>query len=127
MDDLLTPKEQNLIIEDALRSYPKARMPQDITGLVLTRIRMEPEPRFKLTRNDYLLAVALSLVLGAILFGFRSLPPHTLIQIRIHGILLWQSFLVNYRWLVPLTSIMLGASLAAFAFLQLLRPQRLEQ
>ena len=127
MDDLLTPKDQNLIIEDALHSYPLATMPKGITGLVLARIRTEPAPRFKLTRNDFLLAVALSLVLGAILFGFRSLPPHTLIQIRIQGILLWQSFLVNYRWLVPLTSIMLGTSLAGFAFVQLLRPQRLEQ
>jgi hypothetical protein len=127
MDDLLTPKEQNLIIEDALRSYPRARMPEGITGPVLARIRTEPAPRFKLTQNDYLLAVALSLVLGAMFFGFRSLPPHTLIQIRIQGILLWQSFLVNYRWLLPLTSIMLGASLAGFAFLQLLQPQRLEQ
>ena len=127
MDDLLTPKEQNLIIEDALRSYPMARMPEGITGLVLARIRTEPAPRFKLTRNDYVLAVVLSLVLSAIFFALWSLPPHTLIQIRIQGILLWQSFLVNYRWLVPLTSIMLGASLAGFAFLQLLRPQRLEQ
>ena len=127
MDDLLTPKEQNLIIEDALHSYPLATMPKSITELVMARIRTEPAPRFKLTRNDFLLAVALSLVLGAILFGFRSLPPHTFIQIRIQGILLWQSFLVNYRWLVPLSSIMLGISLAGFAFVQLLRSQRLEQ
>jgi len=127
MDDLLTPKEQNLIIEDALRSYPMARMPEGIAGLVLARIRMEPAPRFKLTRNDYVLAVVLSLVLSAIFFALQSLPPHTLIQFRIQGILLWQSFLVNYRWLLPLTSIMLGTSLAGFAFVQLLRPQRLEQ
>ena len=127
MDDLLTPKEQNLIIEDALRSYPMAAMPKSVTDLVLARIHTEPALRFKLTRNDYLLAVALSLVLGAMLFGFRSLPPHTFIQIRIQGILLWQSFLVNYRWLVPLTSIMLGAFLAGLAFFQLLKPQRLEQ
>ena len=127
MDDLLTPKEQNLIIEDALRSYPLATMPEGITGLVLARIRTEPAPRFKLTRNDYVLAVVLSLVLSAIFFALWSLPPHTLIQFRIQGILLWQSFLVNYRWLLPLTSIMLGTSLAGFAFVQLLRPQRLEQ
>jgi len=124
MDDLLNPNEQNLIIEDALRSYPIATMPKSITELVLARIRTEPAPRFQFTRNDYVLAVVLSLVLGAILFALRSLPPHALIQIRIQGILFWQSFLVNYRWLVPLTSIMLGASLAGFAFLQLLRPQR---
>ena len=124
MDDLLTPNEQ---IEDALRSYPMARMPKGITELVLARIRTEPAPRFQLTRNDYVLAVVLSLVLGAILFALQSLPPYALIQIRIQGILLWQSFLVNYRWLVPLTSIMLGTSLAVFAFLQLLLPQRVEQ
>jgi hypothetical protein len=82
MDDLLTPKEQNLIIEDALQSYPLATMPKGITGLVLARIRTEPAPRFKLTRNDFLLAVALSLVLGAILFGFRSLPPHLILLFK---------------------------------------------
>ena len=127
MDDLLTPKEQNLIIEDALHSYPMATMSKSVTELVFARISTEPAPRFKLTRNDYVLAVVFSLVLSAIFFALWSLPPHTLIQIRIQGILLWQSLLVNYRWLLPLTSIMLGASLAGFAFLQLLRPQRLEQ
>ena len=127
MDDLLTPNDQNLIIEDALRSYPMATLPKSITELVLVRIRMEPAPRFQLTRSDYVLAVVLSLILGAMFFALQSLPPHTLLQIRIQGILLWQTFLVNYRWLVPLTSITLGASLAGFAFLQLLRPQRVEQ
>jgi hypothetical protein len=124
MDDLLNPNEQNLIIEAALRSYPMATMPKSITELVMGRIRTEPAPRFQLTRNDYVLAVVLSLVLGAMFFALQSLPPHALIQIRIQGILVWHSFLVNYRWLVPLTCIMLGVSLAGFAFLQLLRPQR---
>jgi hypothetical protein len=124
MDDLLTPSEQNLIIEDALRSYPMATMPKGITELVLARIRTEPAPRFQLTRNDYVLAVVLTMVLGAILFGFQSLPPYILLQIRIQGILLWQGFLVNYRWLVPLTSIMFGTALAGLAFYQSLRTQR---
>lgn len=127
MDDLLTPNEQNLIIEDALRSYPIATMPKSITEFVLARIHAEPAPRFQLTRNDYVLAVVLSLVFGVILFALQSLPPQALLQIRIQGVLLWQSFLVNYRWLLPLISIMLGISLAGFAFLLLLRPQRVEQ
>ena len=127
MDDPLTPKKQNGIIEDALRSYPLDTMPRSITELVLTRIRTEPAPRFQLTRNDYILAVVLSLVLGAMFFALQSLPPHALIQIRIVSFLLWQSFLVNYRWLVHLISFMLGVSLAGFAFFQLLKPQRLEQ
>ena len=124
MDGLLTPDEQEHIIEDALRSYPLATMPGNITPLVITRIRKESAPRFQITRTDYLLAIVLTLVLGAILLGFQSLPPVAFLQVRIQGILLWQSVLVNYRWLLPVTSILLGTFLAGIAFHQLLRSQR---
>ena len=124
MDNLLTPKEQDNIIEDALRTYPVAQMPKDITETVMARIRSEPAPRFQLTRADYLLAVVFVLVLGGIALGFQFLPPIALLQMRIQGILLWQSFLVNYRWLLPLTSILFGTILAGIAFYQLWRFQR---
>ena len=124
MDGFLTPNEQENIIEDALRSYPLANMPRDITETVMSRIVREPAARFQLTRTDYLLAIVLTLVLGAILLGFQYLPPIVLLQMRIQGILLWQSFVVNYRWLLPLTSILLGTFLAGLAFHQLLRYQR---
>ena len=124
MDGLLTPNEQETIIEDALRSYPLAKMPRDVTPSVMSRIGMEPAPRFQITRTDYLLAIVLTLVIGAILLGIQSLPPIVLLQMRIQGILLWQSFLVNYRWFLPLTSIILGTFLAGIAFYQLLRYQR---
>jgi hypothetical protein len=124
MDGLLTPDEQENIIEDALRSYPLAKMPRDITQTVMSRIRREPAPRFQLTRIDYLLAIVLTLVLGAIMLSFQFLPPIALLQLRIQGILLWQSFLVNYRWLLPVTSIILGTFLAGIAFHQLLGSQR---
>lgn len=124
MDSLLTPNEQDHIIEDALRAYPLAKMPKDITESVMARLRNEPTPRFQITRTDYLLAIVLTLVLGGIMLGFQFLPPIVLLQMRIQGILLWQSILVNYRWFLPLTSIMLGAFLAGFAFHQLLRHQR---
>lgn len=124
MDGLLTPNGQETIIEDALHSYPLAKMPRDITPLVMSRIGREPVPRFQITRTDYLLAIVLTLVLGAILLGFQYLPPIVLLQMRIQGILLWQSFLVNYRWLLPVTSIILGTFLAGIAFHQLLRSQR---
>jgi hypothetical protein len=124
MDNLLAPNEQNNIIADALGSYPLAQMPKDILDSVMARIRNEPTPRFQITRTDYLLAVILTLVLGAIILGFQFLPPIALLQMRIQGILLWQSLLVNYRWFLPLISIMLGTFLAGFAFHQLLRHQR---
>jgi hypothetical protein len=124
MDHLLTPDEQDHLIEDALRSYPLAQMPKDSTESVMSRIRIEPMPRFQITRTDYLLAVVLTLVLGGIVLGFQFLPPIVLLQLRIQGILLWQNFLVNYRWFLPLTSIVLGTFLAGIAFYQLLRYQR---
>ncbi|HZM20410.1 MAG TPA: hypothetical protein VFC02_01635 [Anaerolineales bacterium] len=124
MAGFLTPNEQENIIEDALRSYPLANMPRDISQTVMSRIGREPAPRFQITRMDYLLTIVLTLVLGAIILGFQALPPIALLQMRIQGILLWQSFLVNYRWLLPVTSIILGTFLAGIAFHQLLRSQR---
>ena len=124
MDNLLAANEQDQLIEDALRSYPYAKLPKDITESVMTRLYNEPAPRFQLTRMDYLLTIIVTLVLGAIVLGFQFLPPIVLLQLRIQGILLWQSFLVNYRWFLPLTSITIGTFLAGFAFYQLLRYQR---
>ena len=124
MDNLLIPNEQDHLIEDALRSYPLAQMPKDITETVVARIRNQPAPHFQIARTDYLMAIVLTLALGGIIIGFQFLPPIVLQQLRIQGILLWQSFLVNYRWLLPLTSIMLGTFLAGVAFHQLLRIQR---
>ena len=124
MDNLLTPNEQHQIIEDALRAYPLAKMPRDITQSVMARLDNEPAPRFQITHTDFILAIVFTLVLGAIILGFQFLPPIVVLQLRIQGILLWQSFLVNYRWFLPLTSIMLGTLLAGIAFYQLLRYKR---
>ena len=124
MDNLLIPDEQDRIIEDALRSYPLVKMPGDLTESVMARLHNVPAPRFQITRTDYLLAAVLTLVFGGILFGFQFLPPIVLVQLRIQGILFWQSFLVNYRWILPVTGVILGTVLAGIAFHQLLRFQR---
>lgn len=124
MDDLLTPNEGDQLVEAALRSYPLVKMPKDITESVMARLYIEPAARFQITRTDYFLALVLTLVLGGVILGFQFLPPIVILQLRIQGILIWQSFLINYRWLLPLTSIMLGTLLAGFAFYQLLRYQR---
>ena len=124
MDNLLTPHEQDPLVENALRSYPVIKIPKDITESVMRRLYDEPAPRFQLTRTDFLLTIVFTLVFGGIVLGFQFLPPIVLLQLRIQGILLWQSFLVNYRWFLPLTSITMGACLAGFALYQLLRYQR---
>lgn len=124
MDNFLIPNEQDHLIEDALSSYPLTQLPKDLTKTVMARIRNEPAPRFQIIRTDYLLTIVLTLALGGVILGFQFLPPIVLQQMRIQGILLWQSFLVNYRWLLPLISIMLGTFLAGIAVYQLLRFQR---
>jgi hypothetical protein len=112
MDDNLIPT-QNDRIEDALRSYPTASMPRGITGEVMARIQIAPAPRFQLTRNDLILAVVLTVVFSSIIFGLQFLPGPMVLQIRIQGILAWQAFLVNMRWLLPALLFGSAAVLAA--------------
>ncbi len=114
MDNSLTPENQNIVIEDALQTYPLAPMPRDITAEVMGRIRTVPVPRpFHLTLNDLALSVVISLCIGAIWFSLHYLPPFLVAQIRKESILFYQHLLVNARWLVPALSFGLAAFLAA--------------
>jgi len=114
MDNLLTPGKKNLAIEDALRTYPLASMPRDISADVLRRIRTIPAPRpFRLTWNDLALGIVISLCIGAIWFSLQHLPPLVVAQIRRESILFYQSLLVNARWLIPVVSFGLAAFLSA--------------
>src|SRR5215212_3418322 len=102
MDKPLTPEQQTSVIEDALRTYPVAPMPRDISAQVMARIQTVPAPRpFRLTWNDLVLGIILSVCVGAIWFGIQNLPPLVVIQLRKESILLYQHSLVNARWLVP--------------------------
>ena len=111
MDDNLIPT-QNDRIEDALRSYPFASMPRSITADVMARIQAVPTARFQLTRNDIILAVVLTIACSSIILGLQFLPEHIVLQLRIQGILAWQRFLVNMRWLLPALFFGLAALLA---------------
>ncbi len=114
MDNSLTPENQNIVIEDALETYPLAPMPRDITAEVMRRVRSVPAPRsFRLTLNDLALGVVISLCIGAIWFSLHYLPPVVVAQIRKESILFYQHLLVNVRWLVPALSFSLAAFLAA--------------
>ena len=114
MDNPLTPEKQNAILEDALQTYPVAQMPRDITSDVMRRIQTAPAPRpFRLTWNDLFVSIILAICIGALWFSFQNLPPLVIAQLRKESILLYQHFLVNARWLIPVLSFGLAAFLAA--------------
>ena len=57
MDNPLTPDQQNVVIEDALYTYPVAPMPRTVTSNVMARIKTIPTPQpFHLTWQDLVLA-----------------------------------------------------------------------
>jgi hypothetical protein len=112
MDNRLTPEQENMIVEDALKNYPLAPMPRSITVDVMTSIQKNTRPVL-VTWNDIALSLVIALCIGAIFFTIQSLPPVMLAKIRIQGILLYQDFLVNARWLVPTLLFGIAAFLSA--------------
>ncbi|NJC96173.1 MAG: hypothetical protein C3F07_11360 [Anaerolineales bacterium] len=92
--------KQDAQIEEALQSYPLAEMPRSLTFDVLARIQKDTRPQL-VTWNDLVLSLVLALSISAVFFAIQSLPPIMLAKLRIQGILLYQDFLVNARWLVP--------------------------
>lgn len=119
MDSRLTP-EQDSMIEDALKNYPLAPMPRSITVDVMARIQKDVRPAL-VTWNDLVLSFVIALCIGALIFAVQSLPPILLAKLRIEGILLYQQFLVNVRWLVPSLFFGIAALLAALTIPTLLR------
>jgi hypothetical protein len=112
MDNRLTPEQENAIIEDALQNFSLAPMPRSITPNVMARIQKDTRPAL-ITWNDFALSFVIALCVGALIFAAQSLPPILLAKLRIEGILLYQYFLVNARWLVPSLMFGLAALLAA--------------
>ena len=112
MDNRLTPEQQNAVVEDALNNFPLAPMPRSITPNVMARIQKDARPAL-ITWNDFALSFVIALCVGALIFTIQSLPPILLAKLRIEGILLYQYFVVNARWLVPSLMFGLAALLAA--------------
>lgn len=104
--------KQDLLIEDALKSQPLAPMPRSITTDVMARLQKDRRPAI-LTWSDFVLSSAIAACIAAVWFASQNLPPILLAKIRIQGILLYQDFLVNARWLVPAAMFGLAAILAA--------------
>ncbi|HLO31325.1 MAG TPA: hypothetical protein VK249_19400 [Anaerolineales bacterium] len=114
MDHPLTPEQKNILIEDALHTYPIAALPHELTGEVMRRVQTIPAPRpFRLTWTDFALGVILFVCALAVWFSLDHLPPLAIAQIRKESILLSHHLLVNARWLIPAISFGLGGFLAA--------------
>jgi hypothetical protein len=97
MDKQLKP---DTLIEDVLKSQPLASMPRSITADVMRRIETDRRPAL-ITWSDFVLSFVITLCLAAFWFAAQNLPPILITKLRIQGILLYQDFLVNSRWLVP--------------------------
>lgn len=106
--------DHNALIEDALQNYSLAPMPRDITANVMARIQTSQRPAL-VTWNDFAIALVIALTIGALFITVQNLPPVALAKLRIQGILLYQGFIVNARWLVPALFFGLAALLASFA------------
>jgi len=111
---------QDAKIEDALKSYPLAEMPRSVAIDVMARIQKDVRPKL-LTWNDFALSLVLALSISAVFFAAQSLPPIMLAKLRIQGILLYQDFLVNARWLVPSILFGIAAFLSALTIPTLIR------
>ena len=118
--------KQDALIEDALTSQPLAPMPRSITVDVMARIQTDTRPAI-LTWNDFALSAVVAACIAALWFAYQNLPPILVVKVRIQGILLYQDFLVNARWLVPAALFGLAALLAALtipALVQMMRSIR---
>jgi hypothetical protein len=112
--------KQDALIEDALKSYPLAPMPRDITLNLMARIQKDSRPAF-VTWSDFVLSFVITACIAALWFATLNLPPILLAKIRIQSILLYQDLLVNAHWLVPMAMIGLAVCLTALTIPSLWR------
>ena len=114
--------KQDALIEDALTSQPLAPMPRSITVDVMARIQSTEAKRPAiLTWSDFVLSSVIATCLAAVWFTYQYLPPIMVAKFKIQGILLYQDFIVNARWLVPAAMFGLAAFLAALTIPTLLQ------
>ena len=106
--------KQDALIEGAMKSQPLAPMPRSVTVDVMSRIQsMDTRRPALLSWRDLLLGLVITACMAALWFALANLPPILVVKLRIQGILLYQDFLVNARWLVPALLFGTSAMLAA--------------
>lgn len=63
-------------VEDALRTFPQAEPPPNLSPAVMARVRgLAPAPRFRLAWLDYALALFVAAMGGVALALWQSVPP----------------------------------------------------
>jgi hypothetical protein len=108
------PLKQDAWLEDGLKSQPLATMPCSVTAEVMSRIQATGAKRpALLTWSDLALGFVITACIAALWFSVANLPPILVAKLRIQGILLYQDFLVNSRWLVPALLFGMAAVLVA--------------
>lgn len=112
--------KQDALIEDALKSQPLAPMPRSVTVDVMMRIQRGTRPAL-LAWSDFVLGFVIAACIAALWFASQNLPPILIAKFRIQGILLYQDFLVNARWLVPALFFGLAAFLSALTIPSLIQ------
>jgi hypothetical protein len=112
--------KQDALIEDALKSYPLTTMPRDITANVMARIQRGVRPAI-VTWSDFVLSFVITACITALWFATQNLPPILLAKMRIQSILLYQDFLINAHWLVPMGMVALAAILVTLTIPSLFR------
>lgn len=114
--------DQDAWMEEALKSQPLAPMPRSITADVMSRIQSTEAKRPAIiTWSDFGLSIVIASCLASLWFATQNLPPILLAKLQIQGILLYQDFLVNARWLVPALFFGGAAVLAALTIPSLFR------
>jgi hypothetical protein len=113
---------QEAWMEQALKSQPLAAMPRSVTADVMSRIQTAEAKRPALvTWSDFALSFVIASCIAALWFAVQNLPPILFAKLQIQGILLYQNFLVNARWLMPAVMFGLAAIFAAITIPSLLK------
>ena len=112
--------KQDALIEDALKSQPLAPMPRNVTVDVMARIQRGTRSAL-LAWSDFVPGFVIAACIAALWFASQNLPPILIAKFRIQGILLYQDFLVNARWLVPALFFGLAAFLSTLTIPSLIQ------
>jgi hypothetical protein len=114
--------KENALIEDVLSSQPLVAMPRSVKAEVMSRIQAgEAKRPALLAWSDFVLSLVLTFCIAALWFTITKLPPILVAKLRIQGILLYQDFLVNARWLIPALLFGMAAVLAGLTIPSLYR------
>jgi hypothetical protein len=117
-------RQEFVLVEDAMRTYPLANTPPDFASTVMTRIRgIAPAPRFRVSWLEPLISLFIPGAGILSLIVWASLPPQTVAYLQSRAVLLWQ-FLQRSQldWVVLVSGLMVVV-LFFVMILRLLRPR----